>query len=104
MFRRVYPTLANVSDGELSLYTSLCLDGVTCAIVLLVHGGACCVVAFRRGKKAKTHTKQTPIKKWHCMFRTGRVVDVLEFFGRSGRTTLVDCCRLPLFKEKSDHT
>ena len=58
-----YPSLPisrqSESDGELSLHTSLCLDVVTCAIVLLVHGGAC-VIAFRREKKVKTHTKQAP--------------------------------------------
>ena len=47
-------------------------------------------------EKKRKHTKQAPVKKWHCMFRTGRV-DVLVFFGRSVRTALVDCCRLLLF-------
>ena len=79
-----------MSDGKLSLHTSLCLDVVTCVIVLYS-----CMVAhvfffpFRYGKNAKIHTKQAPVKKWHCMFRTGRV-DVFMFFGRSGRIALVD--------------
>ena len=56
-----HPSLANVSDGKLSLHASLCLDVVTCVIVLLVHDGACALLAFRRGKKVKTHTKQVSL-------------------------------------------
>ena len=52
-----YPSLANVSDGDLSLHTSLRLDDVTCAMVLLMHGGACmCSSCFPTWKKNKnTH-------------------------------------------------
>ena len=56
-----HASLANVSDGELSLHTSLCLDAINCTIVLLVHDGAFALLDFRRGKKAKTHTNQAPL-------------------------------------------
>ena len=72
-----YPSRANVSDGELSLHTPLCLDVVTSSIVLLVHGGACCVFSlFSEVEKKRRHTLNKHIycpfhavKKGHCMFK-----------------------------------
>ena len=78
-----HASLTNVSDGKLSLHTSLCLYTIICTIVLLVHDGAFALrLAFRRGKKAKTHTKQAPLPpyKTHATPRTLPFV----FFGRSG--------------------